>query len=341
MSKKINLRIIQRKNYTKNLAHFVLEANDASVLPKFQAGQFMTVEIPSENKNIRRCYSFASWTSNPKTYELGIKREENGIGSNWIFENLTENAEFTAYLPEGQFTLKKFNFKKSYVFIAGGIGVTPLRAMVHEFLSDSAYKKKNLTLIYAVRESEDIMFHEEFIDLAKKHSNFQFIPTVEFPKDEWRGETGRLNNEIISKYVGNLSKSVYYFCARQEMMDSLMSGLEKSGVKQKSMFHESFTIEESDELNTEVDKNAQFHVNFKGEKEFDYQGEDSFYAAMEKNGILPDGFCTQGICGMCAVRLKSGDVQWLRKPQAYYNEGEILPCSCVPKSDIEVERVSE
>ena len=47
--------------------------------------------------------------------------------------------------------------------------------------------------------------------------------------------------------------------------------------------------------------------------------------------------CREGYCGSCRTRLVSGQVDWLTEPLAFINEGEILPCCCRAKGDIEIE----
>ena len=47
--------------------------------------------------------------------------------------------------------------------------------------------------------------------------------------------------------------------------------------------------------------------------------------------------CREGYCGACRVRLKRGKVGYRQRPVAFINDGEILPCSCYPLSDIDIE----
>ncbi|MDR6248923.1 ferredoxin [Klebsiella variicola] len=47
--------------------------------------------------------------------------------------------------------------------------------------------------------------------------------------------------------------------------------------------------------------------------------------------------CREGYCGSCRTRLVSGQVDWLTEPLAFIQPGEILPCCCRAKGDIEIE----
>ncbi len=58
---------------------------------------------------------------------------------------------------------------------------------------------------------------------------------------------------------------------------------------------------------------------------------------LEKNRVVIEYQCRSGYCGSCRCRKRKGAVVYLQKPLALINEGEILPCSCVPASDIELD----
>ncbi|CBJ79867.1 conserved hypothetical protein [Xenorhabdus bovienii SS-2004] len=59
--------------------------------------------------------------------------------------------------------------------------------------------------------------------------------------------------------------------------------------------------------------------------------------ALEQGKVQLEYQCRQGYCGSCRVRLVKGKVGYSCKPLAFVNEGEILPCSCHPLTDIEIE----
>ncbi|CDL81811.1 class I ribonucleotide reductase maintenance protein YfaE [Xenorhabdus szentirmaii] len=59
--------------------------------------------------------------------------------------------------------------------------------------------------------------------------------------------------------------------------------------------------------------------------------------ALEHGKVQLEYQCRQGYCGSCRVRLVKGKVGYMNKPLAFVNSGEILPCSCRPLTDIEIE----
>lgn len=63
----------------------------------------------------------------------------------------------------------------------------------------------------------------------------------------------------------------------------------------------------------------------------------SLLVALESHNVCVEYQCREGYCGSCRVKLVSGEVNWLTKPLAFIQPGEILPCCCRAKGDIEIE----
>ncbi len=58
---------------------------------------------------------------------------------------------------------------------------------------------------------------------------------------------------------------------------------------------------------------------------------------LERTGHEVEYQCRGGYCGICRVRLLDGEVQYLEQPLAFIAADEILPCCCVPRSDIRID----
>ncbi len=63
----------------------------------------------------------------------------------------------------------------------------------------------------------------------------------------------------------------------------------------------------------------------------------SLLEALEYHGIAIEYQCRSGYCGSCRCRMTAGKVTYRQKPLALVNDGEILPCCCIPESDIELD----
>ncbi|EKB0281101.1 2Fe-2S ferredoxin-like protein [Escherichia coli] len=60
-------------------------------------------------------------------------------------------------------------------------------------------------------------------------------------------------------------------------------------------------------------------------------------AALESHNVAVEYQCREGYCGSCRTRLVAGQVDWIAEPLAFIQPGEILPCCCRAKGDIEIE----
>ncbi|WP_067705646.1 MULTISPECIES: class I ribonucleotide reductase maintenance protein YfaE [unclassified Erwinia] len=63
----------------------------------------------------------------------------------------------------------------------------------------------------------------------------------------------------------------------------------------------------------------------------------SLLDALEFHQIRVEYQCREGYCGSCRTRLLKGEVCYAATPLAFVQEGEILPCCCLAKGDIEIE----
>lgn len=74
-------------------------------------------------------------------------------------------------------------------------------------------------------------------------------------------------------------------------------------------------------------------------REFRYfgEGEGTLLRFLEKRHVAIEYQCRSGYCGACRCRLAEGGVKYLTKPLAFVGEGDVLPCCCIPASDIELD----
>lgn len=64
---------------------------------------------------------------------------------------------------------------------------------------------------------------------------------------------------------------------------------------------------------------------------------DTLLEALERHEVVIEYQCRSGYCGSCRCRMIKGQVNYRQLPLAFLNESEILPCCCVPASDIELD----
>src|SRR5690606_24677792 len=103
---------------------------------------------------------------------------------------------------------------REMVFIGGGVGMAPLRAMIHEQLARGTGRQ--ISFWYGARSGQDIFYREEFDALAAAHSNFSWTLALSEPQpdDDWDGPTGFIH-EVVNTYLKDHKAPEdceYYLC---------------------------------------------------------------------------------------------------------------------------------
>jgi len=141
----------------------------------------------------------------------------------------------------GSFTLHK-NSAKPAVFLAGGIGVTPFSSIVRQADHDRAPHK--LYLFYSNRRPEDAPFVEVLQNLEKTNPQFRFIATMtemRRSKKTWNGETARIDQEMLSKYLNELRGPIYYVAGPPALVSGMRKMLVASGVDEDDIRSDEFS----------------------------------------------------------------------------------------------------
>lgn len=324
----LRLKVKSRSNFSDTLFRVELTSEKEKALPAFTPGQYLTLLIPQEGKKnkLRRSYSLASWQQVPEVYELAIKLETSGKGSTWLFDALHQGAIIEAIKPKGSFTLSSHD--KEIILVAGGIGITPLRSMVH-YLS-TLHSVPSVKLFFASRYREGLCYNDEFIAYQEKYSWFTYFPILSQPDPAWQGLTGRLNGSLIKQHLENLLTSQFYFCAGTEMMDAIMRDLMQYGIDQHQFHFENFAVSSGN-----VGEGS-FTINVAGYGDVVYENVATIFQALENQDYPIQGDCRVGQCGLCKMRLNNGSVKWITQPEALCTEKEFLPCICQPTENLEI-----
>jgi len=145
---------------------FMFEFRDPSggELPAFTPGSHITVTTPAEQK---RRYSLCNDARERDRYVIAVKREATGRGGSLSFTTHVGEGDTVAIDPPGnEFKMSTVD-PKSYIFIAGGIGITPIRSMIQHVLAQG---KTNFKLFYFTRTPSMMAFRDEFAgsDFADK-----------------------------------------------------------------------------------------------------------------------------------------------------------------------------
>ena len=188
----------------------------AGYQPDFKTGQFVTCYWPDEPA-YKRAYSLSSCALDRGFYEFTVRRD--GKMGTRLVDWIKPGQRLMVLPPTGRF-LPVYEPDQHLVCIAGGSGITPFRAFVREATRRALATR--ITVLYSVRTPKDILFAEEFGELARQNTQFKFLVTCTRlePADPWPGGRGRITPDWVREQVSDPAKTHFYACGPNALVES-------------------------------------------------------------------------------------------------------------------------
>lgn len=163
---------------------------------RFHPGQFCWINLGSSPFSEKE-HPFSISSSAAKPGQISFTIKELGDFTRTIRH--TRVGE-TVYIdgPYGAFTTERHTHAHEFIFIAGGVGITPIMSILRT-MADRGETRK-LVLFYANRDWESITFREE-IEALKTKLDLQVNHVLEKPPQNWEGKSGYLNKEMLEEFI--------------------------------------------------------------------------------------------------------------------------------------------
>ncbi|MDD5678205.1 MAG: hypothetical protein PHW60_09490 [Kiritimatiellae bacterium] len=139
--------------------------------------------------------------------------------------------------PHGVFTARHCALPK-VLLIAGGIGITPIRALAEELIAAG----RDIVLVYANRNRAAMVFGRELDDLARTAAGRLRVIPVMSADAGWAGEQGRIDRDRLARLAPDIREREVYLCDPPAMMKLLRSTLAELGVPRISLHYERFAL---------------------------------------------------------------------------------------------------
>jgi 3-ketosteroid 9alpha-monooxygenase subunit B len=259
---------------------------------RYQAGQFLTLEVPLGDKLLRRCYSLASSSDCDPEHKVTVKRVEHGKVSNFVNDQVRAGDTLFVLPPEGRFLLPRE--EAPLVLFAGGSGITPIISIVKSALRTSA---RAIDLFYANRDARSVIFAEELKSLGNGRLRVRHHLDV---------ERGFAREEDIRALVR--PDAHHYLCGPGPFMDMVERALRD--IPPERVHIERFVSPREDRPHEDVASDTEeIEVELRGEKRaLPYRtGKSILRTAMEAGMDVPYS-CEEGFCGCCVAQLVEGEV---------------------------------
>ncbi len=221
----IPLTITDIRQVAKNIRAYELTHSHGLDLPGYEAGSHITVPVMlPDGSETSRSYSLISPHKNTGPYIIAVKNEGHDQGaSKVIHQHWQVGMEITTDQPKNYFSLHKDN--RPAVLIAGGIGITPIKAMVEELLS----RNSSFELHYTAKLSSEMAFYRELLESGSEYCHFYFSQQTNSQRLDLK--------KVLSKAP---EQAVFYFCGPKNLLDASIRMANELGIERERIHFESF-----------------------------------------------------------------------------------------------------
>ena len=282
-------------------------AAPAGVLPGYRPGAHVAVECGA---GVIRHYSLTGGGGHAGVYELGVKlAADTRGGSRWIFDHARPGVRLRISAPRDHFPL--CDAAPGYLFLSGGIGLTPIVAMLH------ALRARNVRarLVHMCRAPDDLAFGDWLAELGRFHD-------VQLHFDATAGGVYDVQSELERA----AADTEVYCCGPAGLMAAVQAFGERSG--RAGHFH--FEFFSAAEAPAPAGPEDEFVViQASTGRRIPVPATKTMLAALRDAGLEMKSECEYGVCGWCAVGVRDGEP---RHFDAYLTAAEkaggklVLPC---------------
>jgi ferredoxin-NADP reductase/MOSC domain-containing protein YiiM/ferredoxin len=343
------MRVVRRERETADVLSLYLERLDGLSLPAGLPGQFLVLRLRTrpEGPVLLRNYSISG--ADAENYRVSVRREGNGAVSSYLHDRVRAGDVMDVSAPRGGFTLDPGD--APVVFLAAGIGATPLLAMLHSL--SSAASRREVWWIYGARNRAEHPFANESHGLVQALMNGRGHIVYSRPDPEDRlgmdyDSVGHIGTPLLDR-LGVTRDADFYLCGPPSFLRDLTAGLKTWGVDSTRIHQEVFGSEAPGTPGI----TRSFHpVHAPAGKpgngpeiSFVRSGLtvpwDSRFSSLlelaEACDVPVQWSCRTGVCHNCECALIGGTVIYDPDPLEPPATGDVLICCSKPSGNVEVD----
>ena len=213
---------------TPDVKTFCVTAPGGGKLFEHMPGQCAMLSIPGVGEAM---FSITSSPTNTEFMEFSIKKC--GCLTDWLHQ-MEVGQMITIRGPYGNpFPVDTELKGKNLIFIAGGIGLAPLRSVIN-YCRDKRSEYGNIDIVYGSRSADDLVDYQEIIDEWEKTEGVNVHLTIDREQEGWDGHVG-----FVPNYVKELNLSVdstVLICGPPIMIKFTLAGLQELGFKKEQVY---------------------------------------------------------------------------------------------------------
>ena len=343
---------------------FHLEPVDGQPLPAFKAGQYLTFELAlgalqgepvaaaRPAGKLIRCYSLSD-RPQPQGFRITVKRAlpppdrpalPPGLASGHFHDHVHAGDVLRVKAPAGAFFIDS-DTRVPAVFIGGGIGITPMMAMLSECLATQPGRE--LHLYYGLRDGGEHAFKRVLEALASAHPALHLNVVYSRPRaDDVPGRdfqhAGYIDIDLLRRTLP-AGRHRFHVCGPPPMMAALLPALADWGVPAADIHFEAFGPASARPAGAMPAVTGAagpaFEIRFqRSARTLTWDGQDhNLLDFAERHGVAVESGCRAGSCGACETRLASGSVSYEHAPDFELAPGRCLLCVGKPAGALVLE----
>ncbi len=213
---------------TPDVKTFRVNALDGGKVFDHMPGQCAMLSIPGVGEAM---FSITSSPTNTEFMEFSIKKC--GCLTNWLHQ-MEVGQQITIRGPYGNGFPVETEFKgKDLVFVAGGIGLAPLRSVIN-YVRDNRTDYGTVDIVYGSRSMDDLVDYQEIIDEWCKEEGINVYLTIDREQEGWDGHVGFVPNYV--KELGFDTNKTVIICGPPIMIKFTLAGLIELGFDKTQVY---------------------------------------------------------------------------------------------------------
>jgi 3-ketosteroid 9alpha-monooxygenase subunit B len=291
----------------------------------YRAGQFCTFRVTVDGEELYRSYSMSSAPETDSELMTTVKRVADGKVSNWMVDNVVEGDELTMTRAAGTFVLGPSSVP--LLAFAGGSGVTPILSLAKSALATT---DRAVRLLCADRDRASVIFEAAWDELVERYPGRLSV------QRHIDAETGLLNPDAVTEFVGSDTAAECYVCGPEGFMTVVRGALPDGARVLVEDFDASppvkATTAEVADGKEAAGGTVTIHLDRKKVSVPQVAGETLLETA-RRAGLSPPFSCEAGNCGTCMARLTEGSATMRTNDVLEEDEladGYTLTCQAIP-----------
>ncbi len=277
------LRVMRNDKIADSINLLEFQDPNGKPLPEFSAGAHIGVRVPN---GLLRKYSLCNDPAERGRYQIAVKRESNGRGGSCsLIDNVKAGDELAVLAPVNDFGLPPR--AQDFLFIAGGIGVTPMMAMIRQVATEG----KRFRLFYCSRSPETTAFRDEL-------SAPQFKDMVTIHYDQ--GDVSR-SLDLRPILAERKNREHLYCCGPRPLMEAVRAMTDHWSPT--AVHFEAFSEAETHKAD---DKPIKVRLARSGAM-INVPTDKTILEALRDHGLEVPSSCETGTCGTCRTKLLAGE----------------------------------